>query len=313
MTKYIVSTTINPPTEAIDKFCKIALDQDWHLIVVGDLKTPHDAYKDYFSSMYPDRFTYLTPTKQAEKYPELSEAIGWNCIQRRNIGFVEAWKAGAEIIATVDDDNIPMDNWGKDILVGEKKVITRYYHVDSQVFDPIWQEYFWHRGFPIQLKADRRKVKRASNQELKILVQANLWEGEPDVDAVTRIIHSGNLLELLLEYPEYYAADKPAPFNSQNTILCRDIFPTYFLFPYIGRMDDIWAAYITQHYFPNSVVFGEPTVYQKRNEHDLVTDLEQEMFGYRNTIKLVNDMDHWEDYLPLAARQAYRIYKKHFK
>jgi hypothetical protein len=41
-------------------------------------------------------------------------------IQRRNVGFVFAYNEGADIIATVDDDNIPYDNWGDNVLVGQE-------------------------------------------------------------------------------------------------------------------------------------------------------------------------------------------------
>ena len=44
ISKYIVTTTINYPTVATKKFCKIADEKDWKFIVVGDTKTPH---KDY--------------------------------------------------------------------------------------------------------------------------------------------------------------------------------------------------------------------------------------------------------------------------
>jgi len=39
MKKVIVTTTINAPTEAIRRFDVMP---DWHLIVIGDLKTPED-------------------------------------------------------------------------------------------------------------------------------------------------------------------------------------------------------------------------------------------------------------------------------
>ena len=44
MNKFIVTTTINYPTVATNKFCKIADEKDWKFIVVGDTKTPHQEY-----------------------------------------------------------------------------------------------------------------------------------------------------------------------------------------------------------------------------------------------------------------------------
>jgi hypothetical protein len=244
------------------------------------------------------------------KYPELSEAIGWNCIQRRNIGFIEAYKAGAEILYTCDDDNSPLDNWGKDVLVNKEEVVSCFYQSNCLVFDPLWLEDFWHRGFPIQLSGDRKNVQRKSNGVREVLVQADLWNGDPDIDALTRIVLHPYLTKAR-PYP--FCADKISPFNSQNTFLSRKLFPTYFLFPGIGRMDDIWASYITQHYFSNSVIYGPPSVYQQRNEHNLVKDLEDEMIGYKYTYELIKDLKHWQRFIPKKSLKAYELYKKEFK
>ena len=118
----IVTTTINPPTEATKKFSEMP---GWNLIVVGDLKTPHDEYKKL-------NCVYLDPETQENKYPVLSQLIGWNSIQRRNLGFIEAFNRGAEIIASVDDDNIPLANWGKNVFVG-RTVECDLYSCDNGV------------------------------------------------------------------------------------------------------------------------------------------------------------------------------------
>ena len=39
--------------------------------------------------------------------------IGWKCIQRRNFALIQAYKYGADVIATIDDDNIPYKKLGK--------------------------------------------------------------------------------------------------------------------------------------------------------------------------------------------------------
>src|SRR5580704_17558783 len=123
MKKVIVTTTINPPTEAIEKFDAMS---DWSLIVIGDQKTP----KNYKLK----RGVYLGPGEQEKYDKDLSDAIGWNCIQRRNIGFLIAYDLGAEVIATVDDDNIPLPGWGADLMLGSE-VETHFYETDLPAFD----------------------------------------------------------------------------------------------------------------------------------------------------------------------------------
>ena len=45
MKKFIVTTTINSPTEATRKFAKIAVRDEWTFIIIGDTKTPHGEYR----------------------------------------------------------------------------------------------------------------------------------------------------------------------------------------------------------------------------------------------------------------------------
>ena len=121
----IVTTTIHPVTEAIQRFQ--ALD-NWHLIVVGDQKTPADYHLE--------RGTYVSCEDQEKKDKELSQAIGWNCIQRRNFGLLWAKDMRADIVAVVDDDNIPYEGWGRILLVG-RNVEANYYITDLAAFDPV--------------------------------------------------------------------------------------------------------------------------------------------------------------------------------
>ena len=91
----------------------------------------------------------------------------WNCIQRRNFGLLKAYELGAEIIATIDDDNIPLKEWGKKIYINQDIEID-YYLSDNICFDPIAvtnHSNLWHRGFPLQLLSKRkyRKTKKLFN------------------------------------------------------------------------------------------------------------------------------------------------------
>ena len=80
----------------------------------------------------------------------MGDLIGWNCIQRRNFGFIYALQNSYELIATVDDDNIPKKNWGKKIYVEKSKY--KSLSNKSKVFDPLSvtnNKDLWHRVFPL--------------------------------------------------------------------------------------------------------------------------------------------------------------------
>jgi hypothetical protein len=283
MKKIIVTTTINPPTEALIEFSKM---EDWNLLVVGDQKTPHQLYKNL-------KCDYLHPEEQSKLYPKLSELIGWNCIQRRTIGIVKAFKDGADVIALVDDDNIPFANWNN-ILVG-KEITTTEIISDDIAIDPLYfvdksDELMWHRGFPHELLKNRHKYTCIENIQIKCLVQANLWTGAPDVDAIYRMINPNGEI---FNQPELdpITSRKQMPFNSQNTILDRSIIPYYYLLPGLGRFDDIWASYMLQKELKDHlpfIVFDKPTVCQERNIHNIHKDLKAELYGYEHNLELIN-------------------------
>ena len=142
MKKFIVTTTINPVTRAIEIWDSMP---DWNLVVIGDKITP----KDYKLK----NGKYFSPEEQARLFPQLSEALEWNNIQRRNIGLVIAYLEGADVVAVVDDDNIPYSTWGQNLLVGNA-IQTNHYLTDQECFDPVGATnypHIWHRGFPLQL------------------------------------------------------------------------------------------------------------------------------------------------------------------
>jgi len=303
MKKVIVTTTINAPTKAIRLFDAMA---DWELIVIGDLKTPSDYRLE--------RGLYVDPDTQAKYDRALSDAIGWNSIQRRNIGMLMAHDMGAEIIALVDDDNVPMPGWGQELLVG-KEVEANYYQTALPVFDPVGatnHSELWHRGYPLQL-LPKRDYTTKSRRRVKVDVQADFWNGDPDIDAICRMEHAPNCTFDDACFP--IASNKPAPFNSQNTFLSREALQEYFLFPHIGRMDDIWGGYYLQAK-GFSVLFNKASVYQERNIHDLVVDMRKEYLGYENNLRLVEALASEPEaivgFLPGNAVWAFNLYKRHF-
>jgi len=303
MKKVIVTTTINPPTEAMRRFEAVA---GWDLVVVGDLKTPKDYQLDHS--------TYVSPEMQEEYDKALSDAIGWNCIMRRSFGLLWAHDMGADVVAVVDDDNIPYENWGMDLLIG-RKVEVNYYQTKLPAFDPIGatnEGHLWHRGYPLEL-IPKRDYSRKTSLVMEPDVQADLWDGDPDIDALCRMVYAPECKFDEKYFP--FASNKIAPFDSQNTFLRGSLLKNYFLFPHVGRMDDIWASYYIQA-MGGKVVFNKPSVYQARNEHNSITDMKNEYIGYENNLKLVRDIakdpEQIFKYLPKRTVEAFSLYRRHF-
>ncbi len=304
MIKVIVTTTINPPTKAIKIFDRM---KDWKLVVVGDKKTPANyKLKNGF---------YFSPREQERFDKKLSDTIGWNSIQRRNFGFLWANDMSADVIASVDDDNIPYKHWGENLLVGKIANIN-YFKTNLPAFDPIGATNYknlWHRGYPLQL-IPKRDYKIMIKKKIKADIQADFWDGDPDIDAICRM-----QLQPICKFENKYfpfSSNKISPFNSQNTFLSKNVLKDYFVFPFVGRMDDIWASFYVQARGYN-VVYGKASVYQKRNEHDLVKDMKDEYLGYENNLSIIKDIkinsESLFKYLPKESVEAFKLYQKHFK
>ena len=295
----IVTTTINPPGACVEKH---AQRSGWDLVVVGDRATPHEAYRSLSC-------IYLAPEDQEARYPELSRRIGWNCPERRTLGLAYAYEHDYEIVAVVDDDNIPYENWGVNLLVGTEASVELY-ETDLPVFEPLRELGFpalWHRGFPWEWLREREKQRPAGRGMRRVLVQADMWDGDPDVDAICRMIHAPSV-----KFQQFapIASSALMPFNSQNTFLHRSVLPDYMMLTNVGRHHDIWASYLMQREHLDCVVYAPASVVQDRNAHDLAVDLGNEHGHYQYTKKLVSDLANMERVLSAKTLRDFRYYQK---
>lgn len=88
----------------------------------------------------------------------------------------------------------------------------------------------------------------------------------------------------------------------------------YFMFPGIGRLDDIWGSYFLQSITGQRPVFSKASVFQERNQHDLMKDFSLEIIGYKNNLALLQDLRinslSMFKYLPGISIAAFNEYKK---
>ncbi|MBI4379443.1 MAG: hypothetical protein HY578_10145 [Nitrospinae bacterium] len=289
----VVTTTINTPVFLKDYAGNVKVNRhNVFFVVIGDRKTPLTV-KDYCRGLEHDtgiQIDYLDVQDQEGyliDFPELQNHLMYDSIQRRNIGILIAYQKGAETIITIDDDNYFISS----DFIQEHSLGVR------QKFDVIHSKSGWfnvcsfleekdeipfyHRGFPVHQRWKEEKIVK-EKADIKIVVNSGLWVNEPDIDALTRLYRPVTAIKYLRE--DNFALGKGtwSPFNSQNTALSRDIVPAYFLSPYVGRYDDIWASYIISaiaDHLGDSITFGKPVVRQDRNLHNFWKDMEKEKMG----------------------------------
>ncbi len=305
MNKFIVTTSINKPTKAIRIFDSL---KDWKLIVVGDKKTP----KNYKLK----NGIYLTTKDQVKIDKELSNLIGWNCIERRNFGFIFAKKLGAKIVATVDDDNIPLKNWGQNLLINKKTNVKKI-NIHDDVFDPLFPTNYknlWHRGFPLD-RIDNRSIKSITSEIITPKIQADFWNGDPDIDCIARVMFKPSCKFNNKYFP--FFSTKISPFNTQNTFIDASLLKDYFLFPGVGRMHDIWASYYLQYKKKVKIVYGKPSVFQERNIHTTQKDLIDEFVGIKKNNNFINQIINknfkLKNFFSKSSIESFKLYRKHFQ
>src|ERR1700744_327288 len=99
----IVITTINAPTKAVIDFAQGAQARGVDLVLIGDQKSPKD-----FAQEGARYFSLEAQRDSGFAYGRIAPARHY---ARKNVGYLEAIRAGAEAIVDTDDDNIPLDTF----------------------------------------------------------------------------------------------------------------------------------------------------------------------------------------------------------
>jgi hypothetical protein len=239
------------------------------------------------------------------RFPAVGRLLPWNSIQRRNLGYLYAAEQGVRTIVTVDDDNLVTD----DDFLGGHGVVGRSVAVECVESADGWANVcavlesdagvVVHRGYPLS-RRHARTPWRSAVRTGRVAVNAGFWLGEPDVDAVSRIVAPAEVRRVAPEVrlPIGLAKGTWCPFNSQNTAFNIDLLPAAYLVVMgaeyrglrIDRYDDIWMSYFVRaiaDHLDDLVTYGRPLVRQERNAHDVLADLRGELPGMILTEGLV--------------------------
>ena len=282
--RWIVVTTINPPTEAIRRISSLCR-QGWSAVVVGDLRSPPD--------WEAKGIDYLSSDRQRAEFPGLAQQVPWRHYGRKNLGYLYAIARGARVILETDDDNLPYTEFGQDC---ERRIRGQLLRGPGWV--NVYKRYTdvpcWPRGLPLtEIQAEGTLA--VEEREFDCPVQQYLADGDPDVDAIHRLVTPS-----LIHFRRRSAAVVPeqgawTPFNSQNTLFFADAFPLLYLPCFVSfRMTDIWRSFVAQRALwahGLRLAFRDATVEQQRNAHDLMRDFRDEVPGYLDNARIATALD----------------------
>lgn len=184
----------------------------------------------------------------------------------RNFGYWKAWQAGAEFILTIDDDCFPASRpfLAAHVANLERRVTLGWHRVTS----------FYTRGFPYRIR-----------NRAQVVVSHGLWEGIPDLDAPTQLLH-GDLRLARPQEIEVIPRGSYFPMSGMNLAFRADFAPAMW-FPLMGRdspfdrFDDIWAGVLAKRvadHLELAMVSGLPTV-EHRRASDVFVNLKKEAAG----------------------------------
>ena len=278
----LIITTINKLNKNLKNFDIQCMKSNWDFIVIGDKKSPKN-FNLKFGKYYNLKSQYNTKIDFAKICPH-------NNYARKNIGYLLAIKNNSEIILETDDDNFPKKIFLKKKLSHKCKEIINKDWVNIYDLFTFSNKMIWPRGLPLDyIKKNKIKLKKGIFQNFYI--QQGVCEKNPDVDAIYRLLNE----KINIKFKDnYYVSlgESFSPFNSQNTIWFKKVFPLLYLPVTCSmRSTDIIRSLVSLRIMNNDnkkILFFGTTMFQKRNEHNLLKDFEGEIPIYLNSQNILN-------------------------
>ncbi len=279
-------TTIQGPTRCTRELARALGDSGVPLLVVGDAKGP---------AQYPLTGAELMGLQAQRRSGFTLEArLPTNHYARKNLGYLELMRRGAETIFETDDDNRPAQDWSPRRLEVRTRAVRPQPWIN--VYALFTAARIWPRGFPLEAVRAPAPALEDESTTRRAPIQQGLVDGAPDVDAVWRLVMGGGLSfergESVWLPPGSYC-----PFNSQSTWWWAEAFPLMYLPSTCSfRETDIWRGVIAQRclwaFGPDyGLVFHAPEMIQERNSHDLLRDLRDEQSLYLNASRMAQRLD----------------------
>lgn len=273
----LIITTIND-NEVLSYYAKESKKRNINFIIIGDKKTPKINIENFFSL-----------EKQYKLKTKLSKLLPENHYSRKNIGYILA--KDSKIIIETDDDNIPYENFWDipDIQIFCPEIKSSKW---INIYKFFSKENIWPRGLSLNYIHNLEyQIKFAKNI---CPIQQRLADLNPDVDAIFRFL---NKEDIKFDDGNFALCENTfSPFNSQNTLWFNEVFALLYLPSYCSfRMTDIYRSFIAQKILWTlncKLLFSSPSVYQIRNEHNIMSDFKQELEGYLGVDKIIDILNN---------------------
>lgn len=285
----IISTTIHGDQgyRDYDDLAHRSPFSEVNFIISGDLQSPKFNDKNFSCNI-----EYLDVEDQ--KNYTCSEPIGWKKYARRNIALLRAIELNPDYILMVDDDNRPTENYFSDWYKILTNPCTKQVKSTNKS-DLVWHNYLrtgdtditlYPRGFPISFRdidygTTIEETNPISVEEIGVFQGISL--GDPDIDAISRIVYPKATPLNSIKEKNFCLQNIWSPYNTQNTLFSRKLFPLAFTWPNSGRYEDIYASLVWQQFLFQQNMYvhvGDAMNYQIRGKRNNLKDFSLEVTGY---------------------------------
>jgi hypothetical protein len=312
----LVTTTIND-MPALDSYVKAAQQYagDVRIIVIPDRKTDPTLFgrvERLQNNVVGFRVRLECPAIEEQEAflarigaPE--DFIPYDSDNRRNVGFLMALTEGPDVLVSVDDDNFVLsteDFFTQHAVVYAGKQPVEVAHAPRgyvnicDMMDYQDGQILFPRGFPYRYR--KTSVSLEFYQSCaEVHMNTGLWLHDPDVDAISRL--AGVVYTTgLKQGPIVLSPSTWTPINTQNTAINGSAIPAYYYIRMghqlhglpIDRFGDILSGYFCQacvRSLGRVVRVGTPLVEHRRNWHNLLKDLANELGG----VLMIEDLADW--------------------
>ena len=310
----MVVTTIYDPVildSYYENFQRFGHLDDVEVIVVLDRKTPAAAFTRCAELAEKGMRVSCPSIDEQERFLRgvgmRPEAIPYDSDNRRNIGYLMAYAAEPDFLISLDDDNYCRAEedfftghavvWGREARQTVAAAGTGLLNIcdllEMECPGPVYA-----RGFPYRFRHQAEEI-RTEEKEVAVHVNAGLWLGDPDVDAISWLVSNPRSRRfkgqsLVLDRATW------SPVNTQNTALRREGIPAYYFvrmrYPLAGmpidRYGDIFSGYFLQacaKHLGGYVRVGSPVADHRRNSHNYMSDATAEWA----CIQILEDLVPW--------------------
>lgn len=290
-TRTLIITSINKPNKVIKEFSKICKKNNVNFFFVADKKTPKFVKKN---------INILDLKKQVNLPFRTSKLIPLNSYSRKNIGYLLAIYENYKEIYETDDDNFPyQDFFNQNLNIFKNYFINKNGYINIYNYFLKNGQIIWPRGLPlskIKIQENKKNLKYINKNLIKdVSIVQRLCDGNPDVDAIFRLINKDINIKFLKKRSFLKNFKSFIPFNSQNTLWYEKAHPLMYLPSFCTmRATDIWRSYVATFICNKlnlKILFSSPTVVQNRNLHDLNKDFELEIPVFRDVEKFTKALE----------------------